>query len=48
MLEAFLKGVAATVGVLAVYTLYDGIFVLCAKVRSRRKPPQTSKRQRKK
>jgi hypothetical protein len=47
MLEAFLKGMAATVGGLLAYTLYDGIYTLCAWVRSKRNPPQTSKRKKK-
>ena len=47
MLEAFLKGIAATVGGLLAYTLYDGIYTLCAWVRSKRNPPQTSKRKKK-
>ncbi len=47
MLEAFLNGMAATVGVLLIYTLYDGIYNLYTWVRSKKQPPQTSKKRKK-
>ena len=47
MLEAFLKGIAATVGGLLAYTLYDGIYTFCAWMRNRKKASANPKRRKK-
>lgn len=44
MLQAFLYGAVGMAGVLVTYTVYDGIYSICAWLHARRVAKQNSKR----
>lgn len=47
MWQAFVYGAAGMAGVLAVYTVYDGIYTFCAWMRNRKKASANPKRRKK-